>query len=55
LRYQAEEKVAKGLLVKVNEKRVAEEARRRITMAMFTDSMDLEKGSERANQVSLAC
>jgi hypothetical protein len=55
LRFQAEEKVARGLLAKVNEKRMAEEARRRITMAMFTDSMDLEKDRERANQVSLAC
>jgi len=43
LRCQAQEKVAQGLLAKVNEERVAEEARRRITMAMFKDSMDLEK------------
>jgi hypothetical protein len=55
LRCQAEEKVAKGLLAKVNEERVAEDARRRITMAMFTDSMDLEKGGERAKQLSFAC
>jgi len=55
LRFQAEEKVAQGLLTKVNEERVAEEARRRITMAMFTDSMDLEKDVKRGNQVSFAC
>ena len=55
LRCQAEEKVAQGLLTKVNEERLAEEARRRITMAMFTDSMDLEKDVERARQVSFAC
>jgi hypothetical protein len=55
LRFQAEEKVAHGLLTKVNEERVVEEARRRITMAMFTDSMDLEKEGKRDNQVSFAC
>jgi hypothetical protein len=55
LRFQAEEKVARGLLTKVNDERVAEEARRRITMAMFTDSMDLEKEGNRGSQVSFAC
>lgn len=55
LRFQAEEKVAQGLLAKVNEQRVTEEARRRITMAMFTDSMDFEQEVEPARQVSFAC
>jgi len=55
LRCQAEEKVAQGLLTKVNEERLAEEARRRITMSMLKDSMDLEKDVERARQVSFAC
>jgi len=55
LRFQAEEKVAQGLLTKINEQRVAEEARRRITIAMFTDSLDLEKPGEGPNQVSFAC
>src|SRR5262249_33684809 len=35
LRFQAEEKVAQGLLAKINEQRIGEEAQRRITMAMF--------------------
>src|SRR5262249_1971322 len=55
LRFQAEEKVAQGLLAKINEQRIGEEPQRRITMAMFTDSMDLEKNAERGSQVSFAC
>ena len=54
LRCQAEEKIAQGLLAKVNEERLAEEARRRITMAMFTDSMELGKDGGRASHASFA-
>jgi transposase len=43
LRFVAEQKVAQGLLSKVNDARIAEEARRRIIVAMFTDSMELDK------------
>ena len=55
LRFQAEEKVAQGLLAKVSEERLAEEARRRITIAMFTDSMDVDKDAERVHHLSFAC
>ena len=43
LRFVADQKVAQGLLSKVNDARIAEEARRRIIVAMFTDSMELDK------------
>jgi len=55
LRFQAEQKVTQGLLVKINEQRVAEEARRRITMAMFTDSTDLDKDGKQPHHLSFAC
>lgn len=42
LRFLAEQKVAQGLLSRVNEVQLAEEARRRIIMAAFTDSMELD-------------
>ena len=43
LRFLNEQKVAQGLLTHVNEARLAEEASRRIIMAMFTDSMSMDK------------
>jgi transposase len=43
LHFVAQQKVAQGLLTKVNEARIAEEARRRIIVSMFTDSMELDK------------
>ena len=43
LRFLAEQKVAQGILSRVNETHLAEEAGRRIVMAMFTDSMELDK------------
>ena len=43
LRFVAEQKVGQGLLTHVNETRLAEEASRRIIMAMFTDSMAMNK------------
>jgi len=55
LHFQAQEKVAQGLLAKVSEERVAEEAHRRITMAMFTDSMDLDGDNEPCHLLSFAC
>ena len=42
LRLLAEEKVAAGVVTKVSEASLAEEASRRIIMAMFVDSMELE-------------
>src|SRR5262245_60273154 len=42
LRVLAEQKVAAGVLTKVSEAQLAEEARRRIIMAMFVDSMEEE-------------
>jgi len=43
LRFVTEQKVGQGLLTHVNETRLAEEASRRIIMAMFTDSMAMNK------------
>ena len=41
LQFLFEQKVADGTVTKINELQVAEEAKRRITMAMFIDSMEL--------------
>jgi hypothetical protein len=43
LRFVAEQKVAQGIISRVNETSLAEEARRRIVTAMFIDSMELDK------------
>ena len=40
LRFLAEQKMARGLITRVDQPRLAEEARRRIIMAMFIDSME---------------
>jgi transposase len=40
--FMAEEKVRQGIVTKVNKGHLAEEANRRITMAMFIDSMTLD-------------
>ena len=53
LRFTAEQKVAQGLITRVNEERIAEEARRRIIMAMFTDSMELDKDQTSDTPVDL--
>jgi len=42
LRCWAEQKIAEGWLTKVSEAHLAEEARRRVIMAMFTDSQELD-------------
>jgi len=42
LRCLVEQKIAAGFITKVNELQLAEEASRRITMAMFTDSLELD-------------
>jgi len=42
LRFLAEQKVAQGTVTKVCETQLADEASRRITMAMFTDTMELK-------------
>ena len=47
LRFLAEEKMAQGLVAGVKEERLAREASRRIVMAMFTDSLDLDNTSTR--------
>jgi transposase len=41
LHFLFEQKVADGTVTKINDVQVAEEARRRITMAMFIDSLEL--------------
>jgi len=41
LQFLFEQKVADGTVTKINDLQVAEEAKRRITMAMFIDSMEL--------------
>jgi len=43
LRFVAEQKVAQGIVTRVKESEIAQEARRRIIMAMFVDSMDQDK------------
>jgi len=43
LRFLAEQKVAEGLVTRVNEAQLAEEASRRLIMAMFTDSMEMDR------------
>lgn len=43
LRYLAEEKIAEGFITHISEKHIAQEASRRIIMAMFTDSIELDK------------
>jgi len=43
LRYLAEEKISQGLITHVSEQHIAQEASRRIIMAMFTDSVELDK------------
>ena len=53
LRFMTEQKVAQGLITRVNEQRIAEEARRRIIMAMFTDSMELDKDQTSDTPVDL--
>jgi hypothetical protein len=42
LRLQARQKVAEGMVTKVNESQLAEEARRRMVMATFVDSKEAE-------------
>jgi hypothetical protein len=42
LRFMVEEKMAAGVVTRVNDAHVTEEANRRITMAMFMDSMEPE-------------
>ena len=53
LRFLAEEKVEQGLLTKVREDRLAEEASRRITTAMFTDSLELDRDPSEASTLEL--
>ena len=43
LRFVADQKVVQGVVTRINEPNLAEEANRRIIMAMFTDSMELDK------------
>ena len=55
LRFMAEQKVAQGLITRVSEGRIAEEARRRIVMAMFTDSKELDKDRSEERRVGKEC
>lgn len=41
LRFQVEQKMAQGIVTRVNDAQLAEEARRRIIMATFVDSMEM--------------
>jgi len=43
LRFLAEQKVAQGIVTKLSESQITEEASRRIVMAMFTDSMEQDR------------
>jgi hypothetical protein len=42
LRFQVEQKISAGLLTRINGPQLAEEASRRIVMAAFADSMELD-------------
>jgi transposase len=53
LRFLAEQKVAQGIVTRVNEAHVTEEANRRIIMAMFTDSLEVSKDQTRDTPVDL--
>ena len=53
LRYLADQKVAEGLVTRVNEAQLSEEASRRIIMAMFTDSMELDRDQTPHSPVDL--
>ncbi len=53
LRFLVKQKVAAGIVTKVSEAQLAEEASRRIIMAMFTDSMEPEAGSNSGAPVDL--
>jgi transposase len=53
LRFLAEQKVAQGLVTHVNEAHVTEEANRRIIMAMFTDSLEVNNDQTRDTPVDL--
>ena len=46
LRYLAEEKIQQGFITHVSETHIAQEASRRIIMAMFTDSLELDKNPD---------
>jgi hypothetical protein len=43
LRFLAEQKVAQGIVTRVSETHLSDEASRRIIMAMFTDTMELDR------------
>jgi len=53
LRFVAEQKVAQGVVTRFHEAHLAEEANRRIIMAMFTDSMELDKDQTADSPVDL--
>ena len=53
LRFVADQKVAQGVVTRINEPNLAEEANRRIIMAMFTDSMELDKDQTADSPVDL--
>jgi hypothetical protein len=52
LHFLLEQKISSGAVTRVNFPQVAEEANRRIIMAMFVDSMELEGERARANDPS---
>ena len=53
LRFLVEQKVAAGLVTKVSQAQLAEEASRRIIMAMFIDSVELEADARAEAPVDL--
>jgi hypothetical protein len=53
LRFLAEQKVATGAVSKVNEALLGEEASRRIIMATFSDSLELEAGEGSETAIDL--
>jgi transposase len=53
LRFLAEEKVAQGFVTRVSEAHLAAEARRRLTTAMFLDSLELDQDAAPDGPVEL--
>ena len=54
LRFLAEEKIQQGFVTHVKEAHITQEASRRVIMAMFTDSLEMELDSELEAPIELS-
>ena len=53
LRFLTEQKVAQGIITRVNQSQISEEARRRIVAATFIDSLQMEKDHSTDTSIDL--